>query len=249
MATMRDLERSSELRKACADAGLDIDVNQLDVKDADSIESAVQGAIARHGRIDVLVNNAGYGFQGAVEATTIDQARALFDTNVFGVMRVTQAVLPYMRAHGSGVIINISSLAAIATNPFSGVYSASKRAIEAISEALHYEVSPFGIRVAIIEPGSFPTEFGEKQSALGDTAAAYADRLTLWNEAYGRLPGRDEPADPSLVAEVVFEAATDANFPLRRLVGSDAEMIAALRAELDDANFEATVRSYLNFWD
>lgn len=249
VATMRDLDRGTMLRDTLCAEGLRAEVEQLDVTEEASVLRAVDGVLARHGRIDVLVNNAGFGLQGAVEATTIAQAQALFDTNFFGVMRVTQAVLPAMRNQGGGVIINISSLAALVTNPFSGVYSASKRALEALCEALHYEVSPHGIRIALLEPGSFPTAFATRPSAQGAVAPIYAERLARWNEAYGRLPGKDEPADPALVAEVVAEAVADPGFPLRRLVGRDAESIAALRGSLDDAAFEATVREILAFHD
>ncbi len=249
VATVRDLDRDARLRCALADAGVEAEVDQLDVTDVVSVDRSVEGVLSRHGRIDVLVNNAGVGLEGAVEATTIAQAHAVFDTNLFGMMRVTQVVLPIMRNQGAGVIVNISSLAALVTNPYSGVYSASKRALEAVCEALHYEVSPHGIRIAVIEPGSFPTAFGLRPCAVGEVAPIYDERMARWNEAYARLPGKGEPADPARVADAVFEAATDPGFPLRRLVGDDAEMIAALRGSLDDAAFEEAVRGFLSFWD
>lgn len=250
VATMRNPDMGQRLHDALSAEGLHAEVEPLDVTDEDSVARTVEMVLARHGRVDVLVNNAGAGLQGAVEATTIAQAQALFETNVFGVMRMIQAVLPAMRNQASGVIVNISSLAALVTNPFSGVYSASKRALEALCEALHYEVSPYGVRIVLLEPGSFPTAFdASRSSAEGEVVPIYAERLARWNEAYGRLPGRGEPADPALVAEAVAEAATDPEFPLRRLVGRDAESIAALRASLDDAAFEATVREILSFHD
>lgn len=249
VATMRDLERGTALSEACIHAGVEVEVERLDVTDSDSIARVTRAVLDRHGRIDILINNAGYGLQGAVEATTIAQAQALFETNFFGTLRMIQAVLPIMRNQQTGVIVNISSLAALVTNPFSGLYSASKSALESLSEALHYEVSPYGIRVAIIEPGSFPTSFDNRVTAEAECAEVYSKRLARWGEAYGRLPGKDTPADPSLVAQAVYEAVTDEDFPLRRLVGQDAELIAALRAELDDGSFEATVRATLDFWD
>lgn len=250
VAGMRDPGRGAALVEASRHEGLDVEVVALDVTATASVDAAVSRALEVHSRIDVLVNNAGQGLSGAIEDTGEADARALFETNVFGPMRLLRAVLPSMRAHGSGVVVNVSSIAGRVSAPFAGVYSATKFAMEAVSEALHYEVRPFGVRVAIIEPGAFATEFaGNRRFAGADGRSPYAGVHSRWEAATAGLPGRDRPGDPESVAAAVYEAATRADHPLRRLVGADAELLGALRHDLDDATFEHTVRTALGFWE
>ena len=225
------------------------EVVALDVTSDASVREAVDGVLSAHGLIDVLVNNAGLGMRGAMEDVSVDEAKAVFETNVWGVHRMLHAVLPAMRAQGSGVIVNVSSLAGLVSQPFGGVYSATKWALEAITEALHYELSPTGIRARLIEPGGFPTEFNANRDVVSRPGSPYADLEAKWDEAYANLPGRDQPADPEDVATAIYEAATVEGHPLRRLVGADAELIGSLRKQLDDATFEHTVRSALDFWE
>lgn len=151
----------------------------MDVDDEDSVRRAVGQVIEKEGRIDVVVNCAGFGIAGAVEDTSIEEAKAQFETNFFGVLRVCQAVLPIMREQGSGLIINISSIAGLISVPFQGFYSASKFALEGLTEALRLEVSPFGIRVVLVEPGDFQTGFAanRRKVAHSDNTTAYGDRL------------------------------------------------------------------------
>ena len=241
VATMRDPSR--------AHADLDgADVVALDVVSDDSVEAAIKQVLDTHGRVDVLVNNAGMGMHGAIEDTSDAQAKDLFETNFFGTLRVTRAVLPAMRARGSGVIVNISSLAAVITPPFEGMYSATKCALEAVSQAMHFELAPFGVRVHLIEPGGFDTSFGaNRRDAIG---TAYSDLMARWEVAYTRVPGRDAgPADPGKVADAVYDLVNDPSAPLRLLVGDDAELLGALRKQLDDTELERTMRSQLEFWD
>jgi NAD(P)-dependent dehydrogenase (short-subunit alcohol dehydrogenase family) len=146
----------------------------LDVTQAASVDQAVELALERFGRIDVLVNNAGYALRGAIEEVTDEQAQSLFDVNVIGVMRITRAVLPVMRRQMSGRIINISSIAGRLATPVNGVYSASKFALEALSDALRLELAPFGIQVVVIEPGSIKTNFA--QTAEDQAEAPVQDR-------------------------------------------------------------------------
>jgi NAD(P)-dependent dehydrogenase (short-subunit alcohol dehydrogenase family) len=250
VATMRDPARAGELEAARDGEGLDLQMVALDVTDDESVAAAVDSVVAGHGGIDVLVNNAGLGVRGAVEEVAVDEVRAVFDTNLFGVLRVTQAVLPTMRAAGAGVIVNVSSIAGRVSPPFGGIYGASKYALEAVSEALHYEVHPFGIRVAVVEPGSFPTRFDDNRRVVDESGSPYDDLRARWDAAYGNMPGREGgPADPQVVAEAIWEVASDPEAPLRRLVGSDAELLGALRADLDDEAFEHTIRTALDFWD
>src|SRR3990170_2900956 len=157
-ATMRNTAKADRLHTRAQAVGVAVEVLQLDVNDIGSVGAAIEEVIRREGRIDVLVNNAGIGIEGAVEDFDDDEVLAVFETNLFGVIRVTRAVLPHMRSQGSGTIVTVGSLAGKATAPFSGIYSASKHAVEALSDALYYELQQFGIRVVLIEPGGFETE-------------------------------------------------------------------------------------------
>ena len=251
VATMRDITKGAELEAARDAEGLDLTLVPLDVTDDQSVATAVGRALEDHGRIDVLVNNAGVGIRGAVEDVQHDELVAVFDANLFGALRVLRAVLPVMRAQGSGVVVNVSSLGGRVSSPFAGVYSATKFALEAVSEALRYELGPFGIRVAIVEPGGYPTAFdANRRLADSNDESPYSDLRRRWEEAYANLPGREgPPPDPDEVALAIREVALDPQAPLRRLVGADAELIGALRRDLDDEAFEATVRASLDFWE
>ena len=247
-ATMRNPSKApAELDPAATVVALDVD-------DDASVRGAVASVLDEAGRIDVLVNNAGFGLRGPVEQADLDAARRMFETNVFGVVRMCQAVLPAMREQRSGVIVNVSSLAGVVANPFGGLYAASKHAVEALSDTLHYEVHPWGIRVVLIEPGSFETRFGENAhvSDRFDESSPYWALAQGFNGALDRLRADmagEGGADPQLVADAIWEAATDPAHPRRRLVGTDAEMIGGLRKQLDDEQFEQTVRQALDFWD
>ncbi|MEM9492069.1 MAG: SDR family oxidoreductase, partial [Myxococcota bacterium] len=154
VATMRKPDDGAELAKD------NVLVTRLDVLDSDSIQAAVARAQERFGGIDALLNNAGYGAYGALEATPMDVIRRQFDVNLFGLIATTQAVLPGMRARKSGVIVNISSVGGRMCYPFGALYHGSKWAVEGLSEALHYELIPLGIRVKLVEPGGVATDFG-----------------------------------------------------------------------------------------
>lgn len=250
VATVRDPDSAPVLRAASDEEDLDIEVVPLDVTDPGSIERAVAGTLEAHGAIDVVVNNAGISLRGAVEDTSVGDARRVLETNVLGPLQVIRAVLPAMRARRQGVIVNVSSVAGKVAQPFGGMYSASKFALEGLSEALHYEVRPFGVRVVIVEPGHFGTCLGDNRLVADpDGVSAYAELRRRWEVAAARLPGRSQPGDPASVAVAIYEAATTPDHPLRRLVGADAELIASLRRDLDDESFERTVRAALDFWD
>ena len=216
----------------------DLDVSArvaLDVTDPGSVASAVAAA----GELDALVNNAGEIALGPVEAVPIDEVRHLFDLNVFGQLRMVQAVVPQMRARGQGTIINLSSVVGRVTMPLNGVYGATKYAVEALSEALRFELAPFGVRVAVVEPGVVAT------GAL-EAPRAYAAS----DDAYGPLaaqihsPGQEMLA-PEQVAEAIADVIEADRSPLRRPVGSDAEALLAARAALDDDALDATLRQSL----
>lgn len=193
----------------------------LDVCVADDIVPTVAKAAAVTGRIDVLVNNAGYGFVGAVEEASDEEVRRQFDTNFFGTQRVTRAVLPYMREQQSGHIINMSSAAGFIASPGLGYYSASKFAVEGLTEALAGEVAKLGIRVTLIEPGGFRTRFS------GGSFAQAAQRLEAYDGNAGRMRDNFErfdgqqPGDPAKAAAVVLQLVEMAEPPLRMVLGSD----------------------------
>ncbi|MCP4005576.1 MAG: SDR family oxidoreductase [bacterium] len=175
----------------------------MDVCDDESVRQAVDFVLKREGRIDVLVNNAGVGLAGAIEDTSVEEAKALFETNFFGVLRVCRAVLPSLREQRSGHIVNISSLGGLVTIPFQGFYSASKYALESMSDALRMELRSFGIRVTLLEPGDFKTGFTDSRvfSAASEEGSAYRESCT---RAVAVME-RDEQngADPRQLAELL----------------------------------------------
>ncbi len=194
----------------------------LDVTADESARACVAAVLARAGRLDVLVNNAGVDRLGGVEETTIDEMKWLFETNFYGAVRMMQAVLPQMRAQRGGTIINISSLAGLGGAPFQGVYAASKGALENLTESLLYEVQPLGIRVALVEPGFFKSDIGHRMPALSQPIADYAagrQRLYAgWEKLYRNSP------DPAPVAEVVLAIAEGRSKRLRHLVGAETRL-------------------------
>jgi len=222
----------------------DLDVAQrlrLDVDD----DGSVAEVMAAVGEVDALVNNAGFGIQAPVERVPIDEIRRMFETNVLGAVRMMQAVLPQMRERGSGTIVNVTSLAGLVTGPIGGAYAATKHALEAISEALHYEVGHFGIRVALIEPGYFETEFQGKEPRFGLDEPPYDQLDREWSVAFEKLRGGDSPAGAEPVAQVIADAVEGTEDKLRWPVGADADMVLAARNSMDDATFEATMRQAL----
>jgi NAD(P)-dependent dehydrogenase (short-subunit alcohol dehydrogenase family) len=212
----------------------------LDVTDQVSIDACM----AEAGPIDVLVNNAAIAEAGPVERYPVDRLRAILDTNVIGAVRMVQAVAPGMRARGAGTIVNVSSVQGRVASPLEGAYSASKFALEAISEAMHYELRHFGIRTVIIEPGF--TAPGMKDSPRWGLEPPYDELAEQWFGADATLLGEGGRPGPELVAGAIYECATADDPPLRRPVGPDAELIFATRAQLDDAAFEAAMRSTLD---
>jgi len=248
-ATMRNTAKAGPLLAQAKTAGAAVEVLQLDVNDAVSVAAAIEEIVRREGRIDILVNNAGMSIDGPVEEFDDDEVLAVFETNLFGVIRVTRAVLPRMRSQGGGTIVTVGSLAGKATLPFSGIYSASKHAVEALSDALHYELQPFGIRVVLIEPGGFETaiETNSRPARRFTEGSVYLEAERRFAEALDKLPGGWMRADAQIVADVIVDAAK-AEQPRRRyLVGQDAELIAALHKKMSDEEFEQTARTMLDW--
>jgi NAD(P)-dependent dehydrogenase (short-subunit alcohol dehydrogenase family) len=210
----------------------------LDVTRADQIEAAVAAAGKRFGGVDVLVNNAGYGSVGAVEEIEIDDLRTLMDTMFFGAVALTKAVLPQMRERRSGAIVQISSMGGQISPPGFGAYCSAKFALEAISESLATEVEPYGIRVLLVEPGSFRTEFGGDRMHYSRDSGLYTETAGANRAAIESLDG-SQPGDPRKAAAAILEVLDADRAPLRLALGADAvDAIRAkherLRADLDD---------------
>lgn len=214
----------------------------LDVDDDASVAAAVKNA----GPVDVLVNNAGFGITGPIEHVPLSEFRRMFETNVLGAVRMIQAVLPQMRERGSGTIVNVTSLAGLVTPPTGGAYSATKHALEAVSEALHYEVGHFGIRVALVEPGFFETQFQGKEPRFGLDEPPYDELDRQWQTAFGKLQGDGQPSGAEPVAQVIADAVEGKEQKLRWPVGADADMVLSARSSMDDETFEATMRGALD---
>ncbi|MBV8137380.1 MAG: SDR family oxidoreductase [Deltaproteobacteria bacterium] len=242
-ASMRNLESARLLRADTQKAQLAIEILQLDVTDPASVVGAVQRVLQRAGAIDVLVNNAGRGSIGVVEDYTDEEIHSVLETNFFGAVRTTRAVLPAMRARRSGTIIMMSSVSGLRTFPFASVYSASKFALEAISNGLRCELRPFGIRVVLIEPGNFRTRGGINmhfpKRIMPGSGEATSDPLyaTLARRPLNPLP-TFPLGDAHEIARLAAEVAESDDPRARYLIGEDAQHLM----ELDSEEFEELVR-------
>ena len=241
-ATARRPDRSPGLQEALA-AEPNLRTLPLDVTDDGSVASAIETILAREGHIDALVNNAGIGTFGTIEFAPEAELRATFETNFWGVIRVTRAVLPSMRARRSGVIVNISSVAGRLAGPSMGVYPASKHALEATSEALAREVYSFGIRVAIVEPGFVVTPILDKALDTLDLNATspYADVERRVHMMFTNA--KQVGSDPQVIAEVIEEAIASNASRLRYPAGADAAFMMSARARISDEDWIAMGRT------
>jgi NAD(P)-dependent dehydrogenase (short-subunit alcohol dehydrogenase family) len=212
----------------------------LDVTDDQLVADSVREVLDRSGRIDVLVNNAGLGIAGAAEESSIEQARALFDTNLFGSIRMSRTVLPRMREQGSGRIINVSSVLGLVPAPFGALYSATKHAIEGYSESLDHEVREHGVRVLLVEPAYTRTSFDSNAIPADEPLPVYARRREVFDAILAdAIKGGDEP---SVVAEAIVAAATDSRPKLRYQAGPLARRVAKLRRYAPSAAFDKQIR-------
>lgn len=237
VATMRRPDTEEELSKLD-----DVLVTRLDVLDEESIQSAVEAANGKFGAIDALLNNAGYGAYGPLEAFPMENIRRQFDTNVIGLLAVTKAVLPYMRRQKSGVIANVSSVGGKVTFPLGTLYHGTKFAVEGISEALHYELEPCGIKVKIIEPGAIETDFAGRSfdftndESLTEYQGTVQSILQFMESAFSESsPARD-------CAQVIYEAITDGADKMRYPAAGGAENFLASREGVDDETYFAGVK-------
>ncbi len=234
-ATMRSPENAEDLKKI-----VDLRLFRLDVTEPDSIRTAIADTLEHFGRIDAVVNNAGYGLIGPFEAASEEQIRRQFETNVFGLMAVTREVIPILRSQKRGVIVNVSSVSGIAALPFSSLYAASKFAVEGFSESLAYELEPFGIRVKLIEPGPIKTDFYSRSEeiAKSESLHVYDERFEKFLE-FANKGGEDAP-DGSLVAEAVWNAVTDGTKRLR--YGVNTKGLLTLRRILPESFFRGLAK-------
>ncbi len=233
-ATMRTTEKGQALLKYS-----NLKLLSLDVMDEPSIQKAIDDTIAAFGSIDVLFNNAGYALVGAFEAMTNEQIKKQFDTNVFGVMNVTRAILPYFRTKKSGTIINTTSMGGLITFPLYSVYHGTKWALEGFMESLQYELKPFNIKIKNIEPGAIKTEFENAIDFVSNNHyQAYAQKAQQ-----NMLDNYKTAPDAEIVAKKVWQAANDSSYKLRYPVGGSGPLLLFLRWLLPFSWFTAIVRS------
>lgn len=206
----------------------------LDVTDAASIDAAQARALEKFGRIDVVVNNAGYGLVGTFESMSEEKISRQFETNVFGLMRVTRAMLPQMRRNGSGVIVNVASMGGRLTFPFYSVYHASKWAVDGFSESLQFELAATGVRVKLIEPGAIKTDFYDRSADFTHDATLTEYNGIVKTGMKKMNAAGAKGASPRIVAETIWRAATDGSRKLRYPVGSDAKSLLLMRRFLPD---------------
>lgn len=245
IATMRKPEKETELT-----ALSNVFVTRMDVTDRNSVKAAIQEGIEKFNRIDVLVNNAGYGAVGYLEEASDEDIKKQMDTNFTGVVYGIQEVLPYMRKQNSGVIINITSLAGTCGFPLHSLYNASKFAVEGLSEALKFELESFGITIKTIAPGAFKTSFSSGVSyTTGNKKAALAEKSQRFKERYEQiLESPPKPfgyGDPQVVADLIYKCATQKT-PNKNIVGKDAKMTMFMRKIMSKNAFAKMLKNSLS---
>jgi NADP-dependent 3-hydroxy acid dehydrogenase YdfG len=243
-AAARRTERMGVLR----DRG--VNVASVDVTDDGSMTAFVSTVLAECGQVDVLVNNAGYGSYGSIEDVSLDEARRQFDVNVFGLARMTQLVLPHMRARKSGYIVNISSMGGRIWEPLGGWYHATKFAVEGLSDSLRAEVSPFGIKVVVIQPGSIRTEWGRIAAEKLESTSretAYAKQARLVSRGLRSSDTSRLASEPVVVADVVVRAVSRKRPRTRYPVGGGARLFLFMERVLPDRGFDRFIQLVYRF--
>ncbi len=248
-ASMRNIDKSKTITEIAKKERLPLQVIQLDVNDDVTVKNAINKIVKDGKRIDVLVNNAGYGLFGALEELSIEEIKAQFETNFFGVVRVTQAVLPTMRnQNGGGTIVNISSVGGQVSVPILSAYNSTKFALEGLSESLSHELGPFGIRVIIIEPGFIKTNI-MNSSVLAKRASVENSpyySFTKKIESYFKsMMDNPESSNPEEVAKVILHAVTSDNPQLRFTVGNDASAIVQAKRKMSELDFINLIKQQL----
>jgi NAD(P)-dependent dehydrogenase (short-subunit alcohol dehydrogenase family) len=247
-ATMRNLNKAEDIKSATTKESLPIRTKQLDVTDDMSVKNAVQTISSETGgRIDVLVNNAGYVLSGAFEDLAIDEIKTQYETNFFGLIRTTQAVLPIMREQKSGIIVNISSGAGRFGYPGHSAYISTKFAVEGLSESMSYELEPFGIKVVIVEPGVIMTNIVNTMVVARksqDPNSAYSRMMQKMANTFKGL--MKNSSSPDLVANVVLKAVKDENPNFRYLAGNDVEQWLGAKRNMSDEEFHKMMAQNFN---
>jgi short-subunit dehydrogenase len=246
-ATMRNLDKSKTITDIARKDGLPLEVLQLDVTDDKSVKDAIDTILGKRGRIDVVVNNAGYDVFGAVEDLSVEELKAQFETNFFGAIRVMKAVLPTMRKQRRGTIVNVSSVGGLVGIPLNSAYISSKFALEGFSESMQYELEEFGIKVILIEPGVVKTNFFENSKAAKNTASSnspYAELAEKVSEAFKPML-ENNSSSPIQVAEVILKAITSEKVNTRYLVGNDAAAIVDKKRTSSDIELQQWIKESL----
>jgi NAD(P)-dependent dehydrogenase (short-subunit alcohol dehydrogenase family) len=247
VATMRDLSRRDRLDQAATAAGVagQLDIRTLDVTNFDALPGFVDAVVRDHGRLDVLVNNAGFAVAGFAEDIKLEELRRQFETNFFGAVAMTKAVLPTMRRQHSGHIIMVSSIGGLLGSVSVSSYSASKHALEGWSESLRLEVNALGIKVVLVEPGAYLTDIWTRGAVMGEKATQETSpniqRILRMRDRIQALPKRD----PIEVARLITSIAQDPDPKLRYLVGRDAKMQLAMKRILPWKRFERIIANFL----
>jgi short-subunit dehydrogenase len=247
-ATMRDVSKGDGLGEIATKEKIPLNLAQLDVNDDSSVNSAINNIIKENGRIDILINNAGYSLFGSLEESSLEEVKQQFETNVFGVIRTIKAVIPTMRKQGNGTIINVSSAGGIiGLMPFLTSYHASKFAVEGFTESLRQELVDFNINIILIEPGDVSSSFiNNAKTAKGFDLdkSPYAKMVQQVLQGHEAISAH--PSHPSKVAHTILNVLNSTNPELRNPVGKDAESIFKARAELSDRDLERWAReSYM----
>ena len=245
-ATMRNLNKSENIKSLAEKEKLPLKIVQLDVTDDRSVNNAMQSITAESNRIDVLVNNAGYPLSGAFEDLGMEEIKAQYQTNLFGVIRVTQAVLPIMRKQKSGIIVNISSVAGRFGFSVLSAYSSTKFAVEGLSESMAYELEPFGIKVVLVEPGFIRTNIVNSTVVAKksqDPNSPYSQLMQNMATSFEHL--MQVGSSPDVVAKVVLKAVTSENPSLRYLAGKDAEDWMEAKRSMSDEEFYKMMKQNL----
>jgi len=243
-ASMRNLEKSKNITEIAKKEKLPLQVVQLDVNNDGSVKDAIVKILKADQRIDVLINNAGYGLFGSVEDTSIEEIKAQFETNFFGVVRVTQQVLPFMRRQNSGTIVNVSSVGGRIGLPALSAYHSTKFALEGLSESIAFELEPFGIRVVIIEPGVIRTNILNSSSSAKkalDPKSPYFSLSQKLNDNFKSMMESELSSPPEEVAKVILQAVTSENPQLRYSVGDDAANLIHARKNVPDKEFRKMI--------
>jgi NAD(P)-dependent dehydrogenase (short-subunit alcohol dehydrogenase family) len=242
-ATMRNLLKRSGIESAAAKEGLPVHVVALDVADDNSVKNAIQQIVSKTGRIDVLVNNAGYALVGAFEDLSMDEMKAQFETNLFGVVRVTQAVLPTMRNQRSGIIVNVSTMGGRVAFPGISAYHGSKFALEGLTESIAYELESFGIKVILIEPGYIKTNFAAAivtAKKAQDPDSPYSPLMKSMLKMGEKM--MENGSSPESVAKVILDAISTEQPRLRYLAGDDVEATIEARTKMSDTEFMSMMK-------